>query len=61
MQKADRVRLDHKTLNKGMDISLPEILSKYHEKKDVAIDEIVYTIDATFQAMELEYTEGFQG
>lgn len=58
--KADRVRLDHKVLNKGMDISIPEILSKYHEKKDVAIDEIVYTIEATFQAMELEHTEGFK-
>ena len=58
--KADKVRLDHKVLNKGMDISLPEILSKYNQKKDVAIDEIVYTIEATFQAMELEHTEGFK-
>ena len=58
--KADKVRLDHKVLNKGMDISLPEILSKYHQKKDAAIDEIVYTIEATFQAMELEHTEGFK-
>lgn len=59
-KKADKVRLDHKTLKKGMDISLPEIISKYNEKKDAAIVEVVYTIDATFKAMELEHTEGFQ-
>ena len=33
---------------------------KYHEKKEVAIDEIVYTIEATFKAMEREQTEGFK-
>lgn len=60
-KKANRVRLDHRVLKKGMDISLPEIISKYNEKKDAAIDEVVYTIDATFQAMELEHKEGFQG
>lgn len=60
-QEADQIRLDHKILKKGMDISLPEILFKYSEKKDAAIDEVVYTIDMTFKAMELEHTEGFQG
>ncbi len=59
--KADKVRLDHKVLKKGMDISLPEILFKYSEKKEAAIDEVVYTIDMTFKAMELEHSEGFTG
>ena len=27
----------------------------------MAIDEIVYTIEETFQAMELEHAEGFKG
>ena len=58
-QKTDRVRLHHTELNKGMEISLPEILSKYEVKKDKAIDEIVYTIGQTFEAMEQE-TKGLE-
>lgn len=56
-EKTDRVRLHHKVLNKGMEISLPEILSKYEMKKDKAINEVVYTISQTFEAMEQE-TQG---
>lgn len=53
-KKTDKIRLNHAKLNKGMDISLPEILSKYETKKDRAIDEVVYTISQTFSAMEKE-------
>ncbi|MET0785972.1 MAG: DUF1444 domain-containing protein [Paenisporosarcina sp.] len=53
-KKTDRLRLDHAELKKGMDISLPEILAKYEVKKDQAIDEVVYTISQTFEAMEME-------
>lgn len=60
-KKTDRVRLDHTGLNKGMDISLPDIISRYGQRKEAAIDEVVYTIDATFKAMEVEQSEGFQG
>ncbi|MGG0644786.1 DUF1444 domain-containing protein [Sporosarcina gallistercoris] len=57
--KADRIRLDHKELKRGMDISLPEILAKYETKKDAAIEEVVYTIQETFNAMEAEQQQGF--
>ena len=60
-RRTDKVRLEHKVLKKGMDISLPEILVRYEKKKDLAIDEIVYTIDETFKAMEREHNEGFKG
>lgn len=60
-EKANKVRLDHTLVQKGMDISLPEILAKYEQRKEKAIDEIVHTIDATFQAMEREHIEGFNG
>ena len=60
-EKYDKLRLDHKVLGRGMDISLPEILSKYESKKDQAIDEIIYTIEQTFVAMEREQTKGFEG
>lgn len=59
-QKEDRLRLEHKQLKKGMEISLPEILSKYKQRKEKAIDEVVYTIAATFRAMEKEQSKGFQ-
>lgn len=60
-KKADKIRLDHKGLNKGMEISLATIISRYDQKKEAAIDEVVYTIDATFRAMEAEQAEGFKG
>ena len=60
-RKTDKVRLEHKMLKKGMDISLPEILARYERKKEAAIDEIVYTIEETFKAMEREHSEGFKG
>lgn len=53
-KKTDRMRLNHTGLNKGMEISLPEILAKYEMKKDLAIQEVVYTISQTFEAMEQE-------
>ena len=53
-KKTDRVRLLHTQLNKGLTISLSEILAKYEMKKDKAIQEVVYTISQTFEAMEQE-------
>ena len=40
-KETDKLRLEHKTLGRGMDISLPEILAKYTQKKEAAIDEVV--------------------
>ena len=60
-EKTDKLRLDHKTLGRGMDILLPDILTKYAKKKDAAIEEVVYTIEQTFRAMEREQAEGFVG
>ncbi len=58
-EEKDQVRLEHKTLGRGMDILLPTILSKYEQKKEAAIDEVVYTIEQTFTAMQREQQEGF--
>ena len=60
-KETDKLRLEHKTLGRGMDISLPEILAKYTQKKEAAIDEVVYTIEQTFLAMEREKQQGFEG
>ena len=60
-EKHDKLRLDHKIIGRGMDISLPEILTKYQTKKQLAIDEVVYTIEQTFLAMQREQQQGFEG
>ncbi|MGE7111762.1 DUF1444 domain-containing protein [Lysinibacillus sp. NPDC047702] len=59
-KKHDKLRLNHKKTGKGMELSLPGILAKYNEKQEAAIDEVVYTIEQTFQAMEQEKVQGFQ-
>ena len=53
-REKNKLRLTHKEIGKGIDISLPPILAKYETKKDKAIEEVVYTIHQTFQAMERE-------
>ena len=59
-EKKDSLRIQHKLLGKGMDIFLPDIIAKYNNtKKEKAIEEAVYTIEQTFQAMVKEQSEGF--
>src|SRR5690625_4265986 len=60
-KETDKLRLDHTVLKKGMEISISDIIVKYNQKKEAAIDEVVYTIDATFRAMEKEKMIGFKG
>ncbi|MGE7940689.1 DUF1444 domain-containing protein [Lysinibacillus xylanilyticus] len=60
-KKHDKLRLNHKKIGKGMELSLPGILAKYNDKQGAAIDEVVYTIMQTFNAMEQEMEQGFQG
>ncbi|MEY9978076.1 DUF1444 domain-containing protein [Lysinibacillus sp. RC79] len=59
-KKHDKLRLNHKKIGKGMELSLPGILTKYNDKQGAAIDEVVYTIEQTFNAMEQEVEQGFQ-
>lgn len=58
-QEQDKLRLEHQTIKRGIDISLPELVSKYNVRQDTALNEVVYTIEQTFEAMELEQKEGF--
>ncbi|MDF2067922.1 DUF1444 family protein [Bacillus sp. Cr_A10] len=53
-RETNKLRLTHKALNKGIDISIPPILAKVETKKELAVEEVVYTIHQTFQAMEKE-------
>lgn len=53
-RETNKLRLTHKATEKGIEISVPPILARYETKKEVAINEVVYTIQETFQAMEKE-------
>ncbi|MDN7240202.1 DUF1444 family protein [Planococcus sp. N028] len=53
-REKDMVHINHTTLKKGMSISLPQVINRYQAKGDAAIQEIVYTITETFDAMEKE-------
>lgn len=53
-RKDNKLRLDHKTLHRGMDVIIPDILAKYKERKELALEDVVYTIEQTFNAMEME-------
>ena len=58
-EKQDKLRVEHKELGKGLDISIAGVLSKFELKKEIAIDEVLYTVSQTFDAMERETTQGF--
>ena len=58
-EKQDKLRLEHKELGKGLDISIAGVVSKYEVKKETAIDEVLYTVSQTFEAMEREMKQGF--
>lgn len=57
-REKNELRLEHQTLKLGMTINVADILAKYEVRKEKAIDEVVYTIEQTFEAMELEKNEG---
>ena len=58
-EKQDKLRVEHKELGKGLDISIAGVVSKFEVKKEVAIDEVLYTVSQTFEAMEQEKKQGF--
>ena len=58
-EKQDKLRVEHKELGKGLDISIAGVVSKFEVKKEVAIDEVLYTVSQTFEAMEHEKNQGF--
>lgn len=59
--KTNKLRIEHLKLQKGMDLQLGDILVKYDERKEAAIDEVIYIIEQTFQAMMKERAQGFAG
>lgn len=57
--KTNKLRIEHRALQKGMDLMLGDVLNKYEDRQEAAIDEVVYIIEQTFDAMLREQAEGF--
>ncbi|MDQ0215041.1 uncharacterized protein YtpQ (UPF0354 family) [Oikeobacillus pervagus] len=50
-RKNDVLRIENKITGKGIDISLPGIIAKWHRKKEKAIEETVYYVDEAIEVM----------
>lgn len=50
-REKDQLRIENKTLGKGITISLGGIVAKWHSEKDKAIDEVVYYVEEGLRAM----------
>lgn len=48
----DELRVQNKETGKGITISLPGIIAKWHEQKEKAIEEVVYYVEEGLKAME---------
>jgi uncharacterized protein YtpQ (UPF0354 family) len=50
--KQDQLRIESKKNGKGITVSLPGIIAKWHTDKEKAIDEVVYYVEEGLRAME---------
>ncbi|ETP69315.1 hypothetical protein G159_08015 [Planococcus glaciei CHR43] len=53
-REKNNLHIRHKGIGKGMTLGVPEVINRYEAKGEAAIQEIVYTITETFDAMEKE-------
>ncbi|WP_078550504.1 DUF1444 domain-containing protein [Litchfieldia alkalitelluris] len=53
-REKDTLRIEDKTTNKGMTVSLPGIIAKWNVEKDAAVDEIVYYIEESLTVMNAD-------
>jgi uncharacterized protein YtpQ (UPF0354 family) len=50
--KQDAMRIEDERTKKGVTISLPGVIAKWHDQKDEAVREIVYYVEQTLKTME---------
>lgn len=50
-REKDQLRIEDEITKKGMTISLPGIIAKWEEKKETALDELIYYIEEALTAM----------
>ncbi|MGE8206286.1 DUF1444 domain-containing protein [Heyndrickxia sp. NPDC080065] len=57
-REKEMLRFENIDTGKGINISLPSIVSKWHEQKDKAIDEVVYYVEEALKVMGTEHGMG---
>lgn len=55
-RKKDTLRIEDKETKKGVTISLPGVIAKWHEQKEEAVDEIVYYVEQALNTMHEKHT-----
>ncbi|MBM7649655.1 uncharacterized protein YtpQ (UPF0354 family) [Bacillus ectoiniformans] len=55
-RKKDELRIENTDTSKGITISLPGIIAKWHQEKEKAIDEVVYYTEEALAVMGGEHT-----
>ncbi len=53
-REKDTLRIEHRETKKGITISLPGVMAKWHNQKEQAIDEVVYYVKEALIAMHNE-------
>jgi uncharacterized protein YtpQ (UPF0354 family) len=53
-RKQDTLRIEHKETKKGTTVSLPGLIAKWEEKKEAALDEMIYYIREALNVMHEE-------
>ncbi|MFC0042866.1 DUF1444 domain-containing protein [Metabacillus iocasae] len=50
-REKDTLRVEHKQTKKGLNVSIPGLIGKWEEKKEAALDEMIYYIREALQVM----------
>ncbi|KIL46368.1 DUF1444 domain-containing protein [Jeotgalibacillus campisalis] len=53
-REKDQIRIENNETKKGIEVSLPSVIGKWNEKKDAAIDEVVYYVEEALDVMGKE-------
>lgn len=51
-KKEEKLRVEHRTAKKGVTLSLSGICARYEEEKEKAVDEVVYYVSETLEALD---------
>ncbi|MDG5473479.1 DUF1444 domain-containing protein [Jeotgalibacillus sp. ET6] len=53
-REKDEIRIENNDTQKGIEVSIPSVIGKWNEKKDAAIDEVVYYVEEALNVMGKE-------
>lgn len=53
-REKDQMRIENKQTGKGIEVAIPSVIGKWNDKKDEAIDEVVYYVEEALSVMGKE-------